>query len=77
MEATLYITDKSGKRHWCTTCTYGFHQGEQRNLERHLSRYAFLDPATVRLVVEVNGKPLDAEVSKEDLDLLRDLGIMT
>ena len=80
MEAHVYITDKSGKRFWNTSVTYGYHDGEVRNLERHLANIKAgkgpntIDAETARVVV--NGTLVieeKEEISQADLDLLRDL----
>jgi hypothetical protein len=84
MEAYLYITDSSGKKFWRTTAGFGFHGGEKRNLEHHfrnikagMPAWQFVDAATARLVLEVDGKEVgwdDTEfVTQGDLGLLEEL----
>lgn len=36
--ATMYLTDKTGKRFWVTHCGAGYSAGEERNLRGHLAR---------------------------------------
>jgi hypothetical protein len=80
-EAHLYVTDKTGRKGWRTTCTFGYHEGERRNLERHIRGIQCRDPAyvglgfdveTVRLVIEVDGSTPDTGPISDD-DLLSQL----
>ena len=55
----VFITDKSGKQFWNTTCGTEYHQSEVRNLSRHLdsanrnpSAYKFLDLPTAEIKTE-------------------------
>jgi hypothetical protein len=34
----LYITDKTGKKFWNTSCGAGYSSGERHNLKQHLAR---------------------------------------
>ena len=62
----LYLTDKTGKRFWNTSCGAGYSSGEEHNLKAHLARikaghpaYAKcgIDAATARFVYE--GEQID------------------
>ena len=35
---TIYLTDKTGRRFWNTTCGAGYSSGERHNLQGHLAR---------------------------------------
>jgi hypothetical protein len=35
---SLYLTDKTGKRFWNTSCGEGYSSGEEHNLRGHLAR---------------------------------------
>lgn len=55
----LYITDKTGKKFFRTTCGTAYKESERRNLQRHLAaaecypeNYKFLDLATAKIVEE-------------------------
>lgn len=80
--ANIYITDKTGRKGWNTSVTYGYHQGEQRNLSRHLANIkagaagcSTFDPATARLVIEVDGVEIDSDpaAGPSDDELLSEL----
>lgn len=78
MEATIYITDKSGKAYWRTHCGYGYHDGELHNLQRHLAyvkagRSKSIDAASARIVLLVDG--VERGVNPSDAELLADLGL--
>lgn len=52
----LWITDKTGKKHFKTTCSTEYQDSEFRNLSRHLMQammhpklYTFLDVDTARI----------------------------
>ena len=62
----LYLTDKTGKRFWNTSCGAGYSSGEEHNLRGHLARikeghtaYATcgVDRETARFVYE--GEAID------------------
>jgi hypothetical protein len=83
-QITLYLTDNSGRKLWRTTVSYGYHQGEQNNLERHLKaikaqhphyRHNLLDPHSARLVCELDGKEANhlLNITPADQQLLDDL----
>ena len=83
----LWITDKSGKRFWNTTCGVGFNAiGEIHNMERRIAeihskpeQFTFIDAETA--VIMLNGEEYKkGDVSKEietmsDEDLLNALGL--
>jgi len=67
----LYLTDKTGKKFWHTSCGAGYSSGERANLKRHLAAiksghkaYAkcAIDRETARLVdEEMDGVDLSPE----------------
>lgn len=62
-DVLLYLTDKTGKKAWRTTCGLGYHQGELANMKRRLENnqrgtIRVLDTPTARLVIEVDGKEI-------------------
>lgn len=65
----LYITDKTGKKFFKTSCGAGYSSGELHNLQIHLKyarlhpkHYAFLDIDTARVV---NGDESTLDMSPE------------
>jgi hypothetical protein len=78
-EMTIYITDKTGRKMWNTSVTYGYHEGELKNQRRRLDRiragrFPAIDTATVRMVMEMDGVEMGAG-PQTDEDLLADLGL--
>ena len=61
-DANLYITDKTGRKRWNTHCGYGFHEGEQRNLQRHLDNLKARHPAYAKVDIDLESAKLVLEV---------------
>jgi hypothetical protein len=82
MTVHLYLTDKTGKRFWNTSCGAGYSSGERHNLKAHLARIKAGHPAyakceidreTARLVdEEMDGLDMSPEAImewlREDVD---------
>ena len=54
MSATvhIYLTDKTGKRFWNTSCGAGYSPGERHNLQRHLAMIKAGHPAYAKVAID-------------------------
>lgn len=49
---TLYLTDKTGKRFWLTSCGDGYSSGEEANLRRHLAAIKAGHPSYAKVGID-------------------------
>ncbi len=75
----LYITDKSNKKHFRTTCTDWGLNSELKNLRMHIENaknhpehYSFLDAESARIVSPVEN---EFDFCDDDIELLESLGV--
>lgn len=77
MDATIYITDKTGRKFYNTVCGYGFHSGELNNQKRRLElakagKLGTIDPETARIVFLIDGTEAPEELLSDE-ELLKQL----
>jgi hypothetical protein len=48
----LYLTDKTGKRFWNTSCGLGYSSSEEANLKRHLAMIKASHPAYAKCEID-------------------------
>lgn len=79
-ECHIFITDKSGKRFWNTSVSYGQHFGELNNMRRRLANdiraVSGLDVASARIAIVIDGREVQIENDEaSDAELLRESGL--